>query len=390
MIYKNNISAPQRGRGYTVTISTSTVLSTPTIEYDEGSSGWISVSGENPYTITVSNYISGDTLQWRSGTVKIADNANNEWQIRIRQTNGYIALWSDYPYSSSPVAGMGYSYALAKDGTMVFEGSTVAINSTEMPKPINIPRMAESWLDTNVDLASTGWTNLGSLDMNFYKYNGTTYQYDRGFNFCNDWSYEYDFYNTSRCINAPINGKFDGRMILPFCVYDADSSTYSYTADGTAHTLGTPDNPFSMRVIVPGSASEINFYNTYKVGCGKGAFYYRNRYGGMDAFLIEGNIKKTDTYNRETYADEGKRTSRNVITESYRCSTGWLSDEESERMAFHLLPSTTVIYQDFETAEMKAIRLTDTSTEWKRFANGRNLVKYEINFETSRKFKNKK
>ena len=143
--------------------------------------------------------------------------------------------------------------------------------------------------------------------------------------------------------------------------------------------------------------------------CGPGAFIYRNRFGGWDSFLIEGNIIKTDNYtklnyrrkgeynqgysiNTLKYIDEKVTDSVNIDT-TYQAYTGWLSDEEAERLVFHLLSSPIVYFQNlhkenqvFDTdplLDLIPIRITTSSADYKKFRNGKKLVNYLITFEKS-------
>ena len=141
--------------------------------------------------------------------------------------------------------------------------------------------------------------------------------------------------------------------------------------------------------------------------CGPGAFIYRNRFGGWDSFLIEGNISKTDNYTKQNYRIKGeynqeysintlkyideKRTDSIDIDTTYEASTGWLTDEESERLVFHLLSSPIVYFQNLHKEnqlydtdsdlDIIPVRITASSSEYKKFRNGRRLVNYLITFE---------
>ena len=207
-------------------------------------------------------------------------------------------------------------------------------------------------------------------------------------------------------------------MIIPFCVYYDDEATFSIVdteKNGNVNTttLSTPSTPFAMRT--------NSFYDTKKLEykqddevifsydmdhCGPGAFIYRNRFGGWDSFLIEGNIIKTDNYTKLNYRTKGeynqmfdfrsskymdeKHTDNVSIDTTYEAHTGWLSDEEAERLVFHLLSSPMVFFQDlnkenqlFDTDYYKYIpvRLTASSAEYKKFRNGKKMVNYLITFE---------
>jgi hypothetical protein len=124
--------------------------------------------------------------------------------------------------------------------------------------------------------------------------------------------------------------------------------------------------------------------------CGKYALYYQNVYGGWDAFLIEGNVSKSQKltdykygksfdntgYDRETWV-----YAKDIAT-TYAATTGWLSDEESKRLAKHLLSSPDVFLHDFEKDEIIPVNITDSSYKIKTYQNeGKRLVNYTINLE---------
>ena len=80
------------------------------------------------------------------------------------------------------------------------------------------------------------------------------------------------------------------------------------------------------------------------------------------------------------------------IDTTYQAYTGWLTDEESERLVFHLLSSPTVFFQnlnkanqlydtDSEFGALLPVRITASSSEYKKFRNGKRLVNYLITFE---------
>ena len=86
-----------------------------------------------------------------------------------------------------------------------------------------------------------------------------------------------------------------------------------------------------------------------------------------------------------------KHTDNVSIDTTYEAYTGWLSDEEAERLVFHLLSSPMVFFQDLnkenqlyntdDIFENIPIRITASSAEYKKFRNGKKMVNYLITFE---------
>lgn len=97
---------------------------------------------------------------------------------------------------------------------------------------------------------------------------------------------------------------------------------------------------------------------TYKVAqsCPKYCLYYKNPYGGYDSLLVEGAAVRSHAVERETYNADydnmvGGREEwnyMNEVTESINVNTGYLTEEESERMPY-LLDSTDVFLADLES-----------------------------------------
>ena len=60
----------------------------------------------------------------------------------------------------------------------------------------------------------------------------------------------------------------------------------------------------------------------------------------------------------------------------------WLSDEESERLAKHLLSSPDVYLHDFKNDRIIPVNITDSSYKIKTYQNnGKKMVNYTINLE---------
>lgn len=126
--------------------------------------------------------------------------------------------------------------------------------------------------------------------------------------------------------------------------------------------------------------------------CGDWALYYSNRSGGWDSFLIEGNVKKIDNFEKyyinrsynNTTMEWGKKVYHNEITTNYELHTGWLNDRQSEILAFNLLSSNQVYLHDLVNNKIIPVVITDDTAEYKTFKNnGRKMVNYTINVEAS-------
>jgi hypothetical protein len=131
----------------------------------------------------------------------------------------------------------------------------------------------------------------------------------------------------------------------------------------------------------------------YKGGyCGRYALLYQNAYGGWDSFLIEGTVVKNGNYTQSTYAkaydnstlDRETTNYANVITYTYACTTGWLSDEESERLAKHLLSSPDIYLQDIQEDRIIPVTMQAGAYKFKTYQNeGKKLVNYNFTLKES-------
>lgn len=174
-----------------------------------------------------------------------------------------------------------------------------------------------------------------------------------------DWSFKEDTYTPPFGLNHPINGK----TIQGVYIFKS-----SYGRDNVITTFGTK-SPNAL----PELYKEVD-------GCGvKYALYYLNRYGGWDTFIFEGNVNKTDTYDRKYVKDKFKNPFINDITTSYQLHTGWLNDEQSERCVFNLLSSNHIYLHDLIKDEIVKVYITDTEGKYKTFKNNNNkLINYTI------------
>lgn len=119
--------------------------------------------------------------------------------------------------------------------------------------------------------------------------------------------------------------------------------------------------------------------------CANWAVIYQNAFGGWDSFLIEGTVYKSGTFNQYTYAkaydnatlDRENVNYANEITYSYTCTTGWLTDEESARLAKHLLPSPNIYLQDIAGGEIIPVTMVPSNYKFKTYQNeGKKMVNY--------------
>jgi hypothetical protein len=189
------------------------------------------------------------------------------------------------------------------------------------------------------------------------------------YGFVYDWSYE-TWDKNPRTVSNPINNHKMAGM------YDFITNCRNVVADNTME-LAT-----SVYQVAGGNA------------CGEIALYYKNRKGGWDSFLIEGTVTKKDEYTKYTYnrsfnnntLEFENGTYHSQIVTSYILNTGWLSDQESDNLAFNLLSSNEVYLHNLCTDKVYPVVITDNTATYKTYKNNsRKLVNYQINVEESQR-----
>ena len=405
---------PDAGIGYSIT-------------YTDGS-GWLSVEGVSPnmYVSATAN----DGIR-RRAEIKFYDLSDNTNYVIVPviqgSVGGYNSIWMDdlyYPENRDASGNYFYKVVNQDTGQIYFIGiSSKPLNWTGNIGGIDIPRLVDNYIKSDFVQQNTGedWADMhsGYCTVDIYNMAETNSVVDATFKYWNDWSRFERKYDYTRSLNDPINGKGCDNMIIPFCVYYDDEATFTIvdTAKNgsiNTYTLSSPSSPFMMRYNSYYDIKKLEYKQDNEVlfsydmnHCGPGAFIYRNRFGGWDSFLIEGNISKTDNYTKQNYRIKGeynqeyvintlkyideKRTDSIDIDTTYEASTGWLTDEESERLVFHLLSSPIVYFQNLHKEnqlydtdsnfDIIPVRITASSSEYKKFRNGRRLVNYLITFE---------
>lgn len=405
---------PEEGIGYSIT-------------YTDGS-GWLSVEGVTPnmYVSATAN----DGIR-RRAEIKFYDLSDDTNYVIVPviqgSVGGYNSIWMDdlyYPENRDASGNYFYKVVNQDTGQIYFIGiSSKPLSWTGNIGGIDIPRLVDNYIKSDFVQQNTGedWADMhsGYCTVDVYNMAETNSVVDATFKYWNDWSRFEKKYDYTRSLNDPINGKGCNNMIIPFCVYYDDEATFTIvdTAKNgniNTYTLSKPSTPFVMRYNSYYDIKKVEYKQdddvlfSYDMNhCGPGAFIYRNRFGGWDSFLIEGNISKTDNYTKQNYRIKGeynqeyvintlkyideKRTDSIDIDTTYEASTGWLTDEESERLVFHLLSSPIVYFQNLHkenqlydtdsNLDIIPVRITASSSEYKKFRNGRRLVNYLITFE---------
>lgn len=275
-------------------------------------------------------------------------------------------IWKDTYYSKQTEDGV-FTYYLATNvgDTLetIFNGKAWAFPNTDTIT-ININRICQDYLSTSLpDLrtitATTSYTQEEAY-REFYLYDENDVLKET-YRFLLDWSYEDKDFNNNINMSNPINGHYCNGMF----------------------SLNTVWNKTNVVTTITPTNGEY---------CGDYAIYYLNRSGGWDAFLIEGLSKKTDALEKyyinksfnNTTIEFGKRVYHNQITTSWELHTGWLTDAQSENLAFNLLTSNQSYLHNLSTGEIIPIVVTNEEAEYKTFKNNnKKMVNYTIRVEAS-------
>ena len=128
--------------------------------------------------------------------------------------------------------------------------------------------------------------------------------------------------------------------------------------------------------------------------CGRFCVYYLNARGGWDAFLFENRkwVRKDkvnsysyhkDYVNTDVYA-YGRQKYVSELVPTWTLRTGWLSEEEAERFAVNVIPSSQVFLHDLDEDRLWTVTITNNEAEYKTHANqNRKLIQYELTLEGS-------
>lgn len=294
-----------------------------------------------------------------------------------------IPIWKDTYYTVNGDASP-FVYSITVGNETIFNGKAyVAPNEQEIRIKVN--DICKDYLEMSLPVLTNNsyYTDhlRGTRTFNLNSEGGNVLS---SYTFTIDWSYEHDIYNSLyglQYTSKPINLHTNGSMYI--------LGTALFRIEGSSRVMF----PKTECSIYPSSVNVGPNNLKYSDGyCGNYALYYLNSYGGWDSFLIEGNVKRTDEYNRlaistpfnnNTY-EWGKRNYNNQIAPKFEITTGYLTDTESEILAQNLLRSNQVYLHDISRGKIWPVILTDAEGQFKTFkGNGRKFITYTINATAS-------
>ncbi len=331
----------------------------------------------------------------------------------------YQAIWKDYIVDLQSYLGTAdfVDYTVTSGTETIYTGR--AYKDAAGGCKVRLNELCADYLSNPISLNDHEFTPT-DLGREFALKVGTTTAAE--VEFVLDWSYDYE--RASRGLylgpaSEPIDGKIDPRGWLLYSTYAGGAITVrerhsrgDFSSDfngdfavGAYETRATFESEqsngnlsFDPGNFGEGDDIEIEDANadivryTIAAPCSRYALYYRNAYGGWDTFLVGGNTKQVDGYERTTMRldyDNGTRTARgrrdivNAVTRRFTFVTGWLTDAQASRM-HHLLGSVEVYLDDLADGDSDPTPIVITSTECEHKSyrsNGNALVNYTITAE---------
>lgn len=330
-------------------------------------------------------------------------------------------IWKDIVYNFGEINKLEYTIyktekidmgngTFADNDTLIFKGRTnkrpSSDSNTILVNKLCLNYLNVPFLERETEGVDGGYNifKLKSADGNI------TY---KTYCFINDWSYK-DF--KTGILSRPIlNDKSVVKnQYLPFTIFGAADAVSVNCAvqyeKGLKDEYGNSITDWSKTITVRNNVNTQLFpYTNKRYGavsytvngvkypvvndCNvQYVLYYLNPWGGYDWLPIKGKVVESDevqqytfnqNYNNTTW-EFGKRRYLSEIIKKYKLNTGWLKEEESDRM-WYLLQSNTVYLHNVVTDEVHPVIITNTTTEHKKRGMISSRISYEIDVELSQR-----
>lgn len=290
-------------------------------------------------------------------------------------------------------------------GTTIYRGRSYKKPNSNS-NSIYINRILENYLsipDFNPYIALSARGGYGIFELR--DENNTIVQ---SYHFVDDWSYSNDF--KTGLLSHPIkNNQYAIRgQYLPFSLF-ADDTTSNFIY-GLKYNNGTFDNTnvlISNDVIhnwfedAKTDAEEVAFAVIgkhkipFKDACNsRYVLYYTNSYGGYDWFNDIAKFQIDDSLQSYTYLNNydnttvqfGKKRYLTEIDKNITLTTGWLSNDESNRM-YELIESNKVYLHDLWEDKVVPVIINNTDVEYKQKDKNNKIIQYQINLTYSQQRK---
>lgn len=316
----------------------------------------------------------------------------------------YSPIWKDVEYIFVDDTEYGIYYdrihyfqgQMFRDEILLFKGKAYLPPDNSVVK-VSINKICQNYMNENPNIfdGAVGYSH----SYNEFKLKNSYGTLLHTYRFVNDWSYKELTLGIKT--NPIIPHIADGQKLF-FSAFATEQKSIKWGMryyDGTADYNNTESvaDDFTTVMVV---ASRQKYVNTFYFGdksftvlpkceC-KYVLYYMNPYGGYDWLPITGKVVRKDkveafvytkNYNNTT-ADFGKNRYLSNITVSYNLNTGWLTQEQSDRM-WELLESNTVWLHNLDEDRIYPVMITDTNIEHKQKFGKKKRLSYSINVELS-------
>lgn len=316
----------------------------------------------------------------------------------------YSPIWKDVEYTFVDDTEYGIYYdrihyfqgQMFVDEILLFKGKAYLPPDNSVVK-VSINKICQNYMNENPNIfdGAVGYSH----SYNEFKLKNSYGTLLHTYRFVNDWSYKELTLGIKT--NPIIPHIADGQKLF-FSAFATEQKSIKWGMryyDGTADYNNTEyvADDFTTVMVV---ASRQKYVNTFYFGdksftvlpkceC-KYVLYYMNPYGGYDWLPITGKVVRKDkvetfvytkNYNNTT-ADFGKNRYMSNITVSYNLNTGWLTQEQSDRM-WELLESNTVWLHNLDEDRIYPVMITDTNIEHKQKFGKKKRLSYSINVELS-------
>ena len=324
-----------------------------------------------------------------------------------------VPIWKDY-YSNLGAYASRY-FRIRVGSTTIYQGKAV--------RPASSGNLTVRINDICADyLAKKPGGSALALPVTFVvqqSSNGSSWTSVESVAFNDDWSYVDGFDPSVSGMAFPITGYADIRQHIYQTRYASGSVTatayYGATTRSITLSLNTATGTTDLiRSLVHAGAGYVDFdcaanatYSgkkltavtiggvTYRITdkCPEYLLYYKNPFGGYDHLVLLGKCRRNRAGERDTFvADYDNRykqreewTFQNQVTESYTLNTGFLTDEQSERMPYLLdSPDVYLVYLGAATTFIP-VKIATDSYQVKRFGRGESMVNYQFDVEVTQK-----
>lgn len=288
-----------------------------------------------------------------------------------------LPIWKDH-YINLGTADI-VRYRVVCDGVELFNG-----NAYKKPGATNVRVRVNDICADAFDTGTTQGTSEIVKAFSLDTYNGSGWEIGvAAWNFAWDWSYK------SHSISGMAND-----FILPYFDRNQQVCISCYGEGLDSAWLGTEENPQDIplgdyseaghtvaalweypecdRVTFEDNGGYTHVYPIVDT-CSRFVLNYLNAWGGWDSLLLRGVVRKTDNYQRTTIGVEydnadnhnrGEVDLRNEVVRTFVCVSGWMSNEQSQKM-HHLLGSTNVLLTDMVDRVSVPVIITDTACDYK-------------------------